>query len=302
MSAKFGTILDDLKSSFGQARHHILSYLLANLGMAITLAILLVFVLIPVAIVFMAVYGVLGPGFGPLMVTWAVQNPLLVSGAALLFVIPIISVFLVVVGSIFGMSNDLVTTGETKAESAFHYLRVKFVSFVSAGAMLTIMIIVPQLVVWGLASNMFQYTITGLPMYALSAFSFAWTFVTVGLTSMVLPAIVSGKGVQDAFHESFKLATQRFERVFGLLSAIVLLAAATLAPIIIWGYAAGWTMNPLDIVQVSAVAIVGIWSLFAFLLWALVLYPMMIIGFVRVYHELTDGQVATPRQAEISIA
>jgi hypothetical protein len=302
MSTNYGTVFHDLKSSFGLAKHNILSYLLANLGMALALIVLLVLVMIPVAIIAMAAYGIMGPGFGPMMMTWAVQNPLVIGGTAILVVIPIVSIFLVVVGSIYGMTNDLVTTGETKAENAFSHFRSKFISFISAGAMLTIVIVVPQLVVWGLASNMFAYTVVGLPEYILAAFSFVWTFITVGLTSMVLPAVVSGKGVQEAFHESFKLATQRFDRVFGLLTSVVVLAAATLAPMMIWGVAGGWTMNPFNVLQISAMAIIGVWTLFVLLMWALVLYPMVIIAFVRVYHELTDGQVAPARQAEIRIA
>lgn len=302
MSTNFGTVFDDLKSSFRLAKNNILSYFLANLGMVLALIVLLALVMIPVAIVAIAAYGIMSPGFGPMMVTWAVQNPLIVGGAALLVIIPIVSIFLVVVGSIYGMTNDLVTTGETKAETAFSYLRAKFIPFISAGAMLTIVIIVPQLLVWGLASSMFAYTVVGLPLYILTAFSFTWTFFTLGLTSMVFPAVVSGKGVQEAFHESFKLATQRFDRVFGLLTSIVVLAAATLAPMMIWGYASGWTMNPLSMVQVALAGIIGVWTLFVFVLWALVLYPTVVIAFVRVYHELTDGQVAPPRQAEISIA
>ncbi len=61
-------------------------------------------------------------------------------------------------------------------------------------------------------------------------------------------------------------------------------------------------MNPFSPVQLGMVAIVGVWTLFVLLMWALVLYPMVIIAFVRVYHELTDGQVAPARQAEIPIA
>jgi hypothetical protein len=70
----------------------------------------------------------------------------------------------------------------------------------------------------------------------------------------------------------------------------------------IWGLASGWAMNPLSPVQIAAVAIVGVWTLFTLAMWVFILYPMVIIAFVRVYHELTDGQVASVRQPEIRIA
>jgi len=302
MSTNLGTIVNDLKSSLRLATNNVLSYLLANLGLVLVLALLLGLIAVPMTMFAMAAYDMMDSGFGPMMFSWSMQNSWLVGGMGLGVMIPAVSIFLVVVGAIYGMTNDLVTTGETKAEAAFSYLRAKFIPFISAGAMLTIVIVVPQLVVWGIASYLLGSTVVGLPAQILAVFSFVWTFITVGLTSMVLPAVVSGKGVQEAFHESFRLATRRFDRVFGLLTAIVVLAAVMFAPAIIWGLTGSWMMNPSAMFLAPLLGLVAAWTMVAVLLWALLLYPMVIIAFVKVYHEITDGQVAPTRQADIPIA
>ena len=302
MSTNLGTIVNDLKSSLRLATNNVLSYLLANLGLVLVLALLLGLIAVPMTMFAMAAYDMMDSGFGPMMFSWSMQNSWLVGGMGLGVMIPAVSIFLVVVGAIYGMTNDLVTTGETKAEAAFSYLRAKFIPFISAGAMLTIVIVVPQLVVWGIASYLLGSTVVGLPAQILAVFSFVWTFITVGLTSMVLPAVVSGKGVQEAFHESFRLATRRFDRVFGLLTAIVVLAAVMFAPAIIWGLTGSWMMNPSAMFLAPLLGLVAAWTMVAVLLWALLLYPMVIIAFVKVYHEITDGQVAPTRHADIPIA
>ncbi|MFW9964903.1 MAG: hypothetical protein ACFFCX_15140, partial [Candidatus Sifarchaeia archaeon] len=128
MSTTFGTILDDMKTSLKLAWKSMLSYFLANLGMLIVMVILLGIVAIPVLIVAWVVLAPLSQATMTALANWAVANPLLLGGIAILVLIPVISLFMVVSGSIYGMSHDLVTKGETKAELAFSYFRHKFLS------------------------------------------------------------------------------------------------------------------------------------------------------------------------------
>jgi hypothetical protein len=114
---------------------------------------------------------------------------------------------------------------------------------------------------------------------------------------MVLPAVVNGKGVQEAFKESFNLAITRFDRVFGLLTAVVLLAAAMFSPVLIGAM----------VILVSPEVTIGmfapfhplfagfmVWTAVSLILWLVYLLPMTIISFVKVYADLTGGQVAAP--------
>ncbi|MHA2027031.1 MAG: hypothetical protein ACW98U_14115 [Candidatus Thorarchaeota archaeon] len=293
MSTSFNTVFDDMKTSFRLAWKSMLSYFLANLGMLIVVAILFGIIAIPVLAVAWFALAPLSEATMTALFSWAVGNPLLAGGLAILVLIPVISLFMVVSGSIYGMSHDLVTKGETKAELAFSYFRHKFLSFASTGAVLTIIVLLPPVVAWGLTSYALGYTITALASNLLTVFTFVWVYLTAGLTSLVWPGVASGKGVQDAFKESFSLSRQYFDRVFGVLTAIVLLLAATIGPIIITALAMVPVLPPLTIVFTPVFAGVLIYTVIMVFLWLIVFLPMVRIAWVKVYQELTGGTVAT---------
>ena len=305
MSTDFNTILGDLKYSLKLAWNKSLSYFLANMGMLFLIAIIFGIVAIPLAV---ALFLGIGPqnlaAMGAAMATWAETNPWLMGGIAMIFIIPIIALFLMVVGSIYGMSKELVATGDTRAEYAFTYFRRKFLTFAGAGVMLTIIILLPPLAVWGATSILSGYVIGYAARIALSIFTFAWMFVTVGLCAMVFPAIVNGKGVQEAFKESFNLAINRFDRVFGLLCAVFLLAAAMFAPIltgaIVMLVSPGVTISMFAPIHPLFVGVM-VWTVVSVFLWLLLLLPMTIIAFVKVYADLTGGQVAAPSIPDMPI-
>ena len=193
------------------------------------------------------------------------------------------------------MSHDLVTTGDTKAETAFSYLRRKFLTFLSTGAVLTIIVVLPPVIIWGLASYALNYSVSVAISTLLGIFTFVWIFITAGLTSMVFPAVVSGKGVQTAFKESFSLSTRYFDRIYGTLSAIILLLAITFGPIIALGFglAPYTTAATIPWAFLPAIAFVALYTVICVFLWLLVFLPMVRIMWVRVYQELTGGQIAS---------
>jgi hypothetical protein len=302
VSTTINTTLDDMKTSLRLATKNILSYFLANLGMVIVVLILALIIAVPIAIVAIAFIAPLSEATLEALAVWAMANPLAVGTIALLVLIPIVSIFLTIEGSLYGMTHDLVTTSETKAESAFSYLRRKFLTFVGAGAILTIVIAVPPVVAWGLTSIAMGYTITPLASTVLTVFTFAWLFLTCGLTSMVWPAVVSGKGVQDSFKQSFSLATRHFDRVYGVISAIVLLIAVTFGPVVVWGIAqAPFMMPPVPPVFDLALGLIGAWTVVSAFLWLLIFLPMIKIVFVKVYQELTGGKVVLQKPVEVPI-
>jgi hypothetical protein len=301
MSTTFGTIFDDLKTSTKLAWKSMLSYFLANLGMLIVMTILVVIVAIPIAIVAWAVLAPMSQATMIAMAEWANANPLVVGSLGILFLIPVVSLFLVVSGSIYGMSHDLVTKGETKAELAFSYFRHKFLSFFATGAILTIIVLLPPVIAWGLTSLAMGYTITAPATYLLTAFTFVWLYFTAGLTSMVWPAVASGKGVQDAFKESFSLSIQYFDRIYGVLTAIVLLLAATFGPIILLGLSLAPTFTVVTMAILPAIAGVGLYTVVMVFLWLLLFLPMVRIAWVKVYQELTGGKIATQSVVDMPI-
>ncbi len=300
-STTFGTLFEDMKSSMILAKNNMLSYFLAHLGLAVLMVIMLAVVAVPILAVVLAA----GPGFWagalPDFALFASSNPLAIGGVAILVLVPLLALFLIFVGSIYGMSKEVVETGETRAESAFSWWKNKFLTFAGTGVMLTLIIIVPQVIVGlGIAAAV-GYTITAPLSNVLLVASFVYTFITMGLTLMVFPAVVNGKSVQDAFKESFQLATQNFERVFGIHTAMVVFYLALFSPILVAGFAALFigTIPPLTLLG-PLLGLAG-YVLVAGALTLLVFLPMTYITYVKVYHDLTGGQVAVPATPELPI-
>ncbi|MHA1902517.1 MAG: hypothetical protein ACXADL_01155 [Candidatus Thorarchaeota archaeon] len=299
MSTDFNTITDDLKTSFRLAWKNALSYFLANLGLIVVMVLIIAVAAVPVTLVALAAYnyGFTWPSMGAIA-TWTIANPWALLAIGFLVVAPLIGLIQIVTGSTYGMSKEVVDTGDTNAETAFSYLRHKFLAFAAAGVVYTAIVLLPPATVVVAVTGYLNYQFVGLTAQLLSIFIFVWVFTTSGLTSMVLPAIVSGKGVQDAFKESFRLATQRFERVFGVYTAIFLLAVGSFAPIIIWAMSALVAFPPF-VVLLPQLAVVATWTLIAAFLWLLLLIPMARIAYVKVYTELNGGQVAVQAPPEI---
>ncbi|MFW9769981.1 MAG: hypothetical protein ACFFEM_14260, partial [Candidatus Thorarchaeota archaeon] len=183
MSTSFNTVFNDMKTSLGLAWKSMLSYFLAGLGMIIVFLVLIVLIAAPIAAVAYLALAPLSEATLIALRDWAATNPLALGAIALLVLIPVVSLFMVVSGSIYGMSHDLVTTGETKAESAFSYFRRKFLTYAGAGAILTIIVIIPPVIAWGLTSYAYGFATIASPVFQLLTIStFVWVFITAGLT------------------------------------------------------------------------------------------------------------------------
>ncbi|TFG99211.1 hypothetical protein E4H12_03580 [Candidatus Thorarchaeota archaeon] len=303
MSTTLNTIFSDMKTSLKQAYGSTLSYFLANLGMIIVMLILVIAFAIPVAIVAFIALAPLTEATWTAMSAWAAANPLAIGSIGILVLIPVVALFLVVSGAIYGMSHELVTTGETKAETAFSYLKRKFLTFFGTGVILTIFVVLPPTIVWGLTSYAMGYVITSPISTLLTIFTFVWVFITAGLTSLVWPAVVSGKSVQEAFKESYSLSIRYFDRVFGVLTAIVLLLAATFGPMIIVALGMIQFVPPITMMSpiLPAMLVIALWTVISVFLWLLLFLPMVRIAWTRIYQELSGGKIASQIPVEVPI-
>ncbi|MFW9919937.1 MAG: hypothetical protein ACFFED_10075 [Candidatus Thorarchaeota archaeon] len=296
----FRTIFDDVKGSFNGATNNVLSYFLAHLGMVVIALVLIAAVAVPIVTVLLLAGPVALESWAISFTNFGLSNPWLLIGGIYLAILPFMAVLFVVIGSIYGISKEVVETGKTTAESAFTWLRHHFLTFASAGVILSLIVLVPQGLVLATVAYLVGPVSTPLWIsYASTVFVFVYSYITLGLTSMVFPAIVNGKGVQEAFFESYKLATQRFDRVFGIHTAIVLIGLLTLAPFLAF---AAWALVTPSILTIAAAGVVlaGYAIVIAFF-WLLFLLPTVYIAYVRVYMDLTGGVVAevTPPTAEV---
>jgi len=300
-TTSFGTLIGDLKAGLRLAKDNMLSYALAHLGLVFLMAALLAIVAVPIVAVLLAAGPAYWAGVGAEWMTMAQANPIGFGGLAVLVLMPLISFLLVFVGSIYGMSKEVVETGETRAESAFSWFKNKFLTFIATGAILTVIIIVPQLAVWGAVSYAMNFTVSLLTSQVLAIFSFIYSFITLGLTAMVFPGVVSGKGVQEAVKDSFNMATKNFERVFGIHTAIVLFFVILFSPVIVAVLFIPVFVGVPPLTFLGPVMGLGLYAVVAGILTIFWFLPMVYITYMRVYNELTGGVIATPEIPDVPI-
>lgn len=300
-TTSFGTLIGDLKASLRLAKDNMLSYFLAHLGLVFLMVALLAIVAIPILAIVLAAGPAYWASAGADWMAIAQANPLGLGGMAILLLIPLVAFLLIFVGSIYGMSKEVVETGETRAESAFSWFKNKFLTFAATGAILTVIILVPQLVVWGLVSFAMNYTVPLLVSQVLSIFSFVYSFITLGLTAMVFPAVVSGKGVQEAVKDSFNMAIKNFERVFGIHTAIIGFFLILFSPVIVVVLLAPLFVGIPPLTFLGPMMGLALYAVVAGILTLLWFLPMVYITYMRVYNELTGGVIATPKVPDIPI-
>ena len=300
----FNTITDDMMTSLRLAGDNFLTFFLAGLGMAALAILMIVAISIPLAIAAVAIVFSMGPTFwadmGPGMMTFAITNPYLVVGLVALVALPIVGVLTTVVGAIYGISKEVVEDGETKAENAFSWVKRRFLAFAGAGIIQSLIVVGPIFLLAAIFSLAFGGIVTGAYSILLGVFAFVWVFTTEGLLSMMLPAVVDGKNPIEALRVSVKLGVDRFDRVFGIWTAYIVLFAAMAAPAFLVAYGVGFTPGmPIAIPMVAVVA--GGWTALAGLLLVAIVLPSMILARARVYAILTGKQLAAPKALDVPI-
>ncbi len=295
----FGTILEDVKASFKGAYRNVLSYFLANLGLLLITGLLLALVAIPFVVI-IALSG------STAIIAWAqglrslaLTNPWAIGMGGYLLMLPFVAVLFSVLGAIYGMSKEVVETGKTSAESAFSWLRHNFITFAGAGIALSLIVIAPQILVIATVTFFVGVNPPVLASYGISVFVWVYSFITLGMTSMVFPAVVNGNGVKESFLESFRLATQRFDRVFGIHTALILLAFLTLSPFFLSSYV--FAMNPVVSAVIPGAIALGGYAIVIGVFWLFLLIPTMFIAYTRVYTDLTGGEIADASTPDVEV-
>ena len=300
----FNTITDDMMTSITLAGDNFLTFFLAGLGMAALAILMIVAITIPLAFAAAAVFLSMGPtfwaDFGPGMMTFATANPYLVVGLFALIALPIVGILTTVVGAMYGISKEIVEDGETKAENAFSWVKRRFLAFAGAGIIQSLIVVGPIFLLSAILSPALGGTVTGVYSVLLGVFAFVWVFITEGLLSMMLPAVVDGKNPIEALRVSVKLGVDRFDRVFGVWTAYVILFAAMAAPAFIVAFGAGFTPGPHTAIPLIAI-VAGGWTALAGLLLVTIVLPSMILARARVYAILTGKQLAAPKVPEVPI-
>jgi hypothetical protein len=300
-NASFQTILDDLKISIRFASKNIISFILALFGVIIISAILLVIVAI---LIFVPLFFILGiEGVIAFFTTLTLNFPagftsILVAG--LLIAIPLVAPFFVAIGALFGMGREIVESEGTSLEGVFTWYRKKFFSLAGGGIMLFIIVLGPFIVflLAGIAIfgfDFFNFTLisigtSGIFNPIIGVLLTLWFSFSLGLLSMLFPAIIDGYSAIEATKKSIRMSLTYFDRIFGVWLSYLLVLGACVLPMLLMPF-----VMDLSLVVSIVLGVIAV-PLFLFLIF--IFLPSLTIGLTRVYMILTadDDYEESPQE------
>ncbi|MFW9957833.1 MAG: hypothetical protein ACFFCT_07180 [Candidatus Odinarchaeota archaeon] len=292
------SFMDDVKISFGYAKKNMLSFLLAMFGLVILVGIIFMIVISPLLVMAWLANPSDPEAFGLALASYFQglsgfmgSNPLagLFGGGAigLLFLIPIFAIGTWIFGAIYGMSNEIILTGGTHAESAFGYLRKNLRSYLGAGVLWSLVFFVPLWLVGLAATALTGFSSLpagwGLPVAILT---FIYIYIVGGFLMLHLPASTNGLNAIDSLKTSFRLTKENLVRVFGAWTIFVVLIVIFFLPVAVY---AVYFMTPgvIDLGFSITIAWAAVGA-FVLILFAL---PAMFLVFTRIYLSVT-GKLA----------
>ncbi|MHA2005330.1 MAG: DUF7847 domain-containing protein [Candidatus Thorarchaeota archaeon] len=289
------TAISDVKTSYGLLKGKFLSYLLAIIGMLFVLFVLFALITLPIGLIYWAMgLGVPGAHFidvwvNEILLFWTPYvsggNIVVILTAIFLVALPIFALAEWVLGAVYGMSKDIVTTGESSAEGAFSWFRKKAGPFLATGVVVAIIVLGPIGIVAYLISWYYGFTVPYTLTWPSLISMILYIYLFLGILRMYIPAVVDDVGVIDGLKKSVSLVRSNFGRIFGPWTIYFILLFIWFLPIGIWGGLQGFPgpwpdTNSLVFWLSVALAGAGVF------LDLLIIFPMMILGMTKIYHEI----------------
>lgn len=284
--------------SFRFAFKNVISFLLGMIGVlivtGIVMAILFGIIAIPLFISlggfegFVTFFETLGVALSAPFTTGDFYNP-----AGILFMILgitlIASPVFTAVGALFGMGREIVESAGTSAEGVFTWYRKKFFSLAGGGIVLFLFVMAPVFLVWWAFTLVFGITISGLPAAALSTISALWIVFSIGLLSLLFPAIIDNLSVVEATKTSIRMSLRYFDRVFALLLTMAGILGLTLVPLV--------AAIPLGMSGPGLMVMAG-YAIPAAIFLALIWIPALAIALSRIYMILSGIELSVIEKTE----
>ncbi|MHA2208553.1 MAG: hypothetical protein ACXABV_05235 [Candidatus Thorarchaeota archaeon] len=301
-NASSGALVEDLKVSFKFAFKNIISFLLGMIGVLIVTGIVMgvVFGIIAIPLLiyyggfagFVALFENLGIALSSAFTAGGLPNP-----AGILFLILgitiIASPMFTAVGALFGMGREIVESAGTSAEGVFTWYRKKFFSLAGGGIVLFLFVLAPIFLVWWAFSSVFGLTITGIPAAVLTTISGFWIVFSLGLLSMLFPAIIDNLSVVQATKTSIRMSLKYFDRVFSLWLALLGILGALLVPLV--------TAIPLGMSDVGLM-VMAVYAIPAGIFLVLIWLPALAIALSRVYMILSGIEPSVEEKTEPDVS
>ncbi|MFX1367296.1 MAG: hypothetical protein ACFFAY_01675 [Promethearchaeota archaeon] len=300
-NASLGTLGEDLRVSFRLAYKNAISFLLGLIGVLIVTVIILGIAfglaMIPITIYYGGFHGIatfftdLGVILEQAFVPPSSFNP-----AAMGFVVSIIllflSPFLIAIGAPFGMAREIVESAGTSAEGVFTWYRKKFFSLAGGGILIFAIALLPLVLMYGSAFFVFGFQVPLLVNSMMASVGGFWLILSLGMLSLVFPAIIDGLSAFSAVKQSIRMGITYFDRVFSTLLAFIGIFVLCAIPLIV-GIAT---------IDISAMAILAVVAVPLGLFLVLIALPAFFISLSRIYMILSGIEVAAdePTEPEVS--
>jgi hypothetical protein len=278
--------VETIKLSIHYTRTYYLSIFLAILGVfviTIVLFLLIVFIgSIPLSIYYgpfdeiFDVFDSIGEALSGMNDVGAVGIILFV-GSALL------APFLIALGALFGIGQEVFEGGTATAEEALLWYRQKFSRLASGGIVQFLFIIMPIGIEYIFASYYFPDQMPDTVTFTFLVFIAAlWFLFCSGMLSMVFPSIVDGMSVFSSVKNSLKLTWHNSGAVFSIWGTFSSLGLLLLGPIIIQEFTDAILLTgQLYDLYILAVALVIF----------LVLMPVYVLSTSRAYLIISDPNI-----------
>jgi len=293
------SFMDDIKISLSLAKNNMLSFLLAVFGMTIMIGIVIAIIIAPLIVAaFLAnpdptAFGIaisqFFSGFSGIISGDPITGLFAGGAIGLLFLNPFAAVGAWFFGALYGMSNEIILSGGTQAESAFGYLRKNMKAYFGAGVILALVMFVPMWLIGLVTTALTGFT--SVPVgweIPIGIITFAYFYIMGGFVMLLLPAATDGVGMVESLKTSFRLTKANIVRVFGAWTIFVIILGLIVGPIAAYAIATG-TPGTLDPVMMVLIA----WTAIGAIIFVLFILPAVFLTFTRIYLSLT-GKLDQP--------
>ncbi len=282
-----GGILKDFEVGFKLAVTNFLSYSLAMLGIILVTFIVLIIILLFIVVPLIIFFGV--PALVSLVhyieETFTQATQLSLVALIMILVLPILCPFFIALGSLFGMSREVVESDGTNAESAFSWYRKKALSLVGGGTLHFLVTLAPFIVAFiGIAYPTWNPP-TNDQLRIIIPVGILWVFLINGMLSLTFPGIIDGLSAVRAAARSIRLTSQFPGRVLGAWLIMFLIVGLPIFSLI----------NEIAFIFPSIIPI-GLFEPYAGLIILILLFyviPAFSIVLTRIYMILTARVDAT---------
>ena len=271
----------DIYLGFKFALKHFLSYFLAMLGIVLLTVVMVIVVLLFVVVPLVIFVGI------PTLIVWITSFSIQVGTLEgimliviiLMIVMPILGPFFMALGSMYGMSREIIESETTSAESAFTWYKKKALSLAGGGMIHFLVSLAPFMIaIWAIFATAITVP-TNAELRLILPIGVIWIILSNGMLSLTFPGIIDGLSAASAAKRSVRQCCRSPGRVLGAWSVYAILIGVPIMTLL---------DDPLfDWMQIIPSAYLEPYTLIIALLLLFVVLPAMTITFSRIYLILT---------------